>query len=275
MYDRRMAIFVNEQPVVILAGETALAAAGRLDPAADVIVLNGAVVSAAMDRPLVDGDRLVLIACGRAVDDAMLELLMAARHTHGVHAKVKAGVVGIAGLGGLGSAAAIALARTGVGKLVLVDFDIVEPSNLNRQHYFVDQLGEAKADALVATLRRINPYLHYDAWAIRVTAENVAALFDECDVLIEAFDAPDQKAMLLDVWGEVGGGKPIILASGLAGYESGNTVQVRKLGESTYVVGDGVTAAAEGMGLMAPRVGIAACQQANVALRLLLGETDV
>jgi len=209
------------------------------------------------------------------VDEAMLESLMAARHTPGVHAKVKAGTVGIAGLGGLGSAAAVALARTGVGRLVLVDFDIVEPSNLNRQHFFIDQLGQSKADALVDTLRRINPYLQYDAHTLRVTPENVAELFGECDVLIEAFDAPDQKAMLLDTWGEVGGDKPIILASGLAGYETGNTVQVRKLGASTYVVGDGETAAAEGMGLMAPRVGIAASQQANTALRLLLDEMNV
>ena len=85
---------------------------------------------------------------------------MASRHTPGVHALLKQACVGIAGVGGLGSAVAVSLARIGVGKLIIADFDVVEPSNLNRQQYFVDQLGYFKVDALTENLRRINPYVN-------------------------------------------------------------------------------------------------------------------
>jgi sulfur carrier protein ThiS adenylyltransferase len=191
---------------------------------------------------------------------------MMARHTPGVHAKIKGATVGIAGLGGLGSSVAVALARLGVGRLILADFDVVEPSNLNRQQYFIDQLGLTKAEALEDNLKRINPYVEYEAHCIRLTSENIPTLFAEADVLVEAFDRADQKAMLLQSFQD----KPIVAASGLAGYGSGETIGVRKMGERIHIVGDLETGAAPGCGLMAPRVGIAAHMQANVVLRLLL-----
>ena len=145
---------------------------------------------------------------------------------------------------------------------------MVEPSNLNRQQYFIDQLGQPKAAALEANLRRINPYVQYETHCVRITPDNIDELFGEVDVLVEAFDRADQKAMLLQSFR----GAPIVAASGLAGQGPGETIGVRKIGRDIYVVGDLETGAAPGCGLMAPRVGIAAHMQANLVLRLLLGE---
>jgi len=221
---------------------------------------------------LQENDAVVLIARGELPPEDELEALMAARHTPGVHARLKQACVGIAGLGGLGSAIAIALARIGVGHLVLADYDVVEPSNLNRQQYFVDQIGLPKARALPDILARVNPYVRLSAHEVRLTPTNVADIFAEVDVLLEAFDAADQKAMLFESFGVARPDIPLVMATGLAGHMPSNTVRTRKVGARLYIVGDGETAAGPGMGLMAPRVGIAAHHQANAAVRLLLNE---
>jgi sulfur carrier protein ThiS adenylyltransferase len=265
-----MRIQVNEQPFDAAAGILAGDLRDRCKPGADVLIVNGAAVSAA--HQLREHDAVVLIRRGEVPPAAELEALMAARHTPGVHARVRRATVGIAGLGGLGSAVAVALARTGVGTLVLADFDVVEPSNLNRQQYFVEQLGQAKTEALAANLRRINPYVTLATHAVRLTPENVPAIFQGVDVLVEAFDRADQKAMLLDAFVAAFPDRPLVMASGLAGHGPGGTIAVRRLGRSVHLVGDGTSAAEPGRGLMAPRVGIAAHLQANTVLRLLLGE---
>jgi len=261
-----MKIHLNERAIEIENGVTLHQLRDRKKPGADVLIYNGAAVAA--DQPLAEGDCVNLIQRGEIPPAEELEALIAARHTPGVHEKIKGATIGIAGLGGLGSAVAVALARIGVGRLILADFDVVEPSNLNRQQYFIDQLGQTKAEALETNLKRINPYVEYETHCVRLTPENIPTLFAEADVLVEAFDRADQKAMLLESFKE----KPIVAASGLAGYGSGETIGVRKMGERIYVVGDLETGAAPGCGLMAPRVGIAAHMQANVVLRLLLGE---
>lgn len=267
-----MKIKVNERECEVEPGCSLLVLRDRFRPDADVVIFNGAPV--AEDRSLVDGDQVILIRRGEIPSVEELEALMVARHTPGVHERARQAVVGIAGLGGLGSAIAIALARVGVGKLILVDFDVVEPSNLNRQQYFVDQLGLRKTDALVANLRRINPYVSYEAHDVRLTPDNVPGIFAEVDVLAEAFDRADQKVMLLECFAQARPGTPIVMASGLAGYGPSDTIGVRKLGTSIFVVGDLVSAAQPGRGLMAPRVGIAAHAQANLILRILLGEEE-
>ncbi|MCF7816987.1 MAG: sulfur carrier protein ThiS adenylyltransferase ThiF [Kiritimatiellales bacterium] len=259
-------IKLNEHHVEVEEGLSLFRLRAREKPAADVLIYNGAAV--ADDLPLTEGDCVNLIIRGEIPAAAELEALMVARHTPGVHEKIKEATVGIAGLGGLGSAVAVALARIGVGRLILADFDVVEPSNLNRQQYFIDQLGLTKAEALETNLKRINPYVNYSAHCIRLTPENIPTLFAEADVLVEAFDRADQKAMLFQSFKD----KPIVAASGLAGYGPGEMIGVRKMGKRIYVVGDLETGAAPGCGLMAPRVGIAAHMQANVVLRLLLGE---
>ncbi len=237
-------------------------------PDADVAILNGAALSA--DAPLTDGDEVCLIRRGEAPSKEALEALMVARHTPGVHEKLKAATVGIAGLGGLGSAIAVALARVGIGKLILADFDVVEPSNLNRQQYFIDQLGELKTDALVSNLRRINPYVELEAHAVKLTRTTVFPMFGNTDVMIEAFDRAEQKVMLMQSFTSEKPDTPFIGASGMAGYGSGETIGIKKIGNSIYVVGDLATGAEPGCGLMAPRVGIAAAMQANLALRLIV-----
>lgn len=261
-----MKIQLNERETEIAAGTTLFQFRDREKPDADVLIHNGAAVSE--DVALAEGDCVNLIRRGEIPTAEELEALMVARHTPGVHEKTKGATVGIAGLGGLGSAVAVALARIGVGRLILADFDVVEPSNLNRQQYFIDQIGMTKTEALEANLRRINPYVKYETHCVRLTPDNIPTLFAGADVLVEAFDRADQKAMLLQSFP----GKPIVAASGMAGFGSGETIGVREMGGRIHVVGDLETGAAPGCGLMAPRVGIAAHMQANVVLRLLLGE---
>ncbi|MDF1552393.1 MAG: sulfur carrier protein ThiS adenylyltransferase ThiF [Deferrisomatales bacterium] len=265
-----MRIRINEREQEY-GGEATVGAVQALFKAdADVAIRNGH--PATPTDPVAEGDALVLIRRGEAPAAGELEALLVARHTPGVHRVVKAARVGIAGLGGLGSPVAIALARIGVGTLVLADFDVVEPSNLNRQQYFVDQLGMTKVDALSTTLRRAHPYATLETHAVRLTPDNVPTVFAGCRVLVEAFDRADQKAMLVetalrylpDTW--------VVSASGLAGYGPAATIGCHRVGERLVVVGDLEAEARPGQGLMAPRVGVAAHIQANAVLRILLGE---
>lgn len=264
-------ITLAERPLRVPLGTTLYALRDAELPGADVLVYNGAV--ATCDLTLQPGDAVVLIRRGEIPPADELEALMAARHTPGVHAVLKQSCVGIAGAGGLGSAIAVALARIGVGRLIVADFDVIEPSNLNRQQYFIDQIGQPKVHALRDNLARINPYVQVDAQLLRLTPENVPTVFADVQVLIEAFDAADQKAMLVESFGAAYPDRPIVVASGLAGHAPSNTVITRQFGPRLYVVGDLNTGAQPGTGLMAPRVGIAAHHQANAALRLLLGES--
>ncbi len=261
-------IRLNEQPFKTEEGATLFALREAVKPGADILILNGAAM--ADNAPLSEGDVVCLIKRGEAPSEKELEALMAARHTPGVHEKVKAATVGIAGLGGLGSVIAVALARVGVGRLILADFDVVEPSNLNRQQYFVDQLGLLKTDALVSNLRKINPYVETQAHPVRLTPDNIFPMFGNVDVMIEAFDRADQKAMLMQSFAAVRPDVPLVAASGLAGFGPEETIGIKKMGRNIYVVGDLETGARPGCGLMAPRVGIAASMQANLALRLIV-----
>jgi sulfur carrier protein ThiS adenylyltransferase len=265
-----MLIYLNERPENIEPDLTLFGLRKKKKPTADLLIVNGYPVGT--DQPLKEGDRVVLIQRGEQPSAEELERLMIARHTPGVHAKIKHSCVGIAGVGGLGSNIAIALARVGVGKLIIVDFDLVEPSNLNRQQYFIDQIGQPKVRALEENLQRINPGVTVEAHHQRITAENLTRLFADVDILVEAFDAAEQKAMLTSNFLTRVADKPLVAASGMAGYEPSNSIQTQKINERLYLCGDGTTAAAPGCGLMAPRVGIAAHHQANAVLRLLLGE---
>ncbi|WP_429884546.1 sulfur carrier protein ThiS adenylyltransferase ThiF [Geoalkalibacter halelectricus] len=266
-----MNIRINENLTELPAATTLFAVRERYKPDADVLIVNG--FPASDDQPLQDGDRVVLIRRGERPSAAELETLMAARHTPGVHERVKQACVGIAGAGGLGSAVAVALARIGIGRLILADFDVVEPSNLNRQQFFVDQIGQPKVEALRDNLARINPYVSVDVFDGRLTPDNLAAVFTDAQILVEAFDAAAQKAMLVETFRRHFPDRPLVAASGLAGYQPSNTIMTRWISPQLVLVGDGRSAARPGEGLMAPRVGIAAHHQANAVLRLILGET--
>jgi sulfur carrier protein ThiS adenylyltransferase len=268
-----MQVFLNECELTVPAGTTLKQLSSQQKSDADLIILNGFPCYA--DPPLNEADRIVLIKRGEIPAQEELEALMMARHTPGVHDKVRNSSVGIAGVGGLGSAIALALARLGVGRLIIVDFDLVEPSNLNRQQYFVDQIGQPKVEALRANLQRTNPLVRVEAIHDRVTPDNIKPLFGSVDVLAEAFDAADQKSMLVSGFLSRCPGIPLVAASGVAGYGPANEIVTEKVTKQLYIVGDGRSAAQPGQGLMSPRVGIAAGHQANAILRLLLGEEPV
>lgn len=267
-----MKIKINEKNIEIEVGLTLAALAERHKPGADVLILNG--FPASPGTLLSEGDELFLIRRGELPDEHELEYLMASRHTPGVHARLKQAVVGIAGVGGLGSAVAVALARVGVGCLVVADFDLVEPSNLNRQQYFVDQIGFPKVDALAGNLKRINPYVTVETHPVMLDPENIPAIFASCSVVVEAFDRAEMKAMLVNTVLSRMPEVSVIVASGLAGYGPNNDIITRRVAAKLYLVGDEVSEAVPGSGLMAPRVGIAASHQANQVVRIILGEDD-
>ncbi len=200
-----------------------------------------------------------------------IEAQLNVRHTPEVQRQIKKGRIGIAGAGGLGSHVAVALARIGIGKLVVADFDLVEPSNLNRQYYFIDQIGMPKVLALQETVKRINPGVDFRAVHEKITPANLKKYFSSLDIMVEAFDDADQKAMLISHFLREFPHVPIVAASGMAGFVPSNMIATRKVANNLYLCGDGVTDARPGQGLMAPRVGIAAHHQANAVLRLLLG----
>lgn len=265
-----MNIRVNEKEAVIGEEQTLRSVAATLKPDADVVILNG--FPASPDTLVNEGDELFLIRRGEIPTQEELEGLMAARHTPGVHARLKEASVGIAGVGGLGSAVAVALARVGVGRLVIADFDVVEPSNLNRQQYFTDQIGRYKVDALGENIRRINPYVTVEAHCELLTPENIPTVFSSCSIVVEAFDRADMKAMLVNKILEDMPRCFVIAASGMAGYGENNSIVTRKVSRRLYLTGDAVSEAKPGSGLMAPRVGIAAHHQANQVIRIILGE---
>ncbi len=197
------------------------------------------------------------------------------RHSPEIQEKLSAGRVAIAGLGGLGSNVAYSLTRIGVGHLHLIDFDVVDITNLNRQQYFMEHLGMPKTDALESLLKKINPYLDIQTDCVRVTEDNIRELFGEWDIVCEAFDDPGAKAMLVNGILECFPEKKLVSASGMAGFGSSNSIVTRKVSDNFYLCGDRVSAPEYGRGLMAPRVAICAAHEANMITRLILGEEDV
>jgi sulfur carrier protein ThiS adenylyltransferase len=263
---------VNEKEIAFQSGLKVTDLVKQYKADADLFIVNG--YPALPDTELYDGDVCCLIKRGEVPSCDEMEHLLMARHTPGVHTKVKDSVVGIMGLGGLGSVVAGALARVGVGKLVIADYDVVEPSNLNRQQYFIDQIGMKKTVALAENLKRMNPYLTIETRDEMLTEENIPQLFAGVDVLAECFDQAEMKAAALQAvllnMPDVG----YVGASGMAGYEDGNLIVTRRVSPKVYIAGDGETAACPGQGLMAPRVGIAAHHQANQILRILLETSE-
>ena len=234
----------------------------------DVWIINGFCTREAV--PLSEGDELFCIARGIMPPREALEAMMSSRHTPKVHNKLKKSVVAVCGLGGLGSNIAIMLARIGVGRLILIDFDVVEPSNLNRQSYFVEDLGKLKTKALSEQIAKINPFISTQTHALKITHENIPTLFTGCDIVCEAFDSALAKAMLAQNFHKHFPQTTLICASGLAGYGNSNEIKTRKIAEHFYMCGDLVSGAKVGNGLMAPRVNICAAHQANLVLELLV-----
>lgn len=197
------------------------------------------------------------------------------RHSPEIQEILSAGNVAIAGLGGLGSNVAYSLTRIGVGHLHLIDFDVVDVTNLNRQQYFMEHVGMYKTEALKSLLMKINPYIEIKTDCVRVTEDNIKELFCDNDIICEAFDNPDAKALLVNGIMEYFPEKKLVSASGMAGFGSSNSIVTKRITKNFYLCGDRVTAPSYGNGLMAPRVAVCAAHEANMITRLILGEEEV
>jgi sulfur carrier protein ThiS adenylyltransferase len=198
-----------------------------------------------------------------------LERMFFSKHDPDILPILRRSVVGIAGAGGLGSTVAMALARAGVGKLIIADYDTVDITNLNRQQFSMSQVGMVKVRALRANLRKANPFSAYEVHRLKIARANVARIFAEADILIEAFDRAGQKQMLLETWLARFPGRPVIVASGLSGFGHNRKIKQRRIG-NLYLCGDETSEPRKGISPMAPRVGIVASMQANLALELLV-----
>lgn len=199
---------------------------------------------------------------------------LALRHGTELQRKFTNASVAICGLGGLGSNIAVSLARAGVGKLYLIDFDKVDISNLNRQQYFVSQLGIDKTQALKDNLALIAPYTETVTHTVRITEDNLKELLQDADIICEAFDKAEEKAMLVNGVLEQLPDKYLVSGSGMAGMASGNLIHTRKVTKHFYLCGDEVSDLSENTGLVSSRVMICAAHEAHMVLRILSGELD-
>ena len=201
--------------------------------------------------------------------------LLVQRHGEERQKKFSGACVGIAGLGGLGSHVAIHLARLGIGHIILADFDVVDETNLHRQHYTFQDIGQEKNKALIRQLKEINPYIEYQGYNVRLTAQNIPDIFHECDVICEAFDVASEKAMLTEcVLTQTT--KPVLVgASGMAGTGSPNEMTVKHPMRRYYICGDGKSDVKDMRTLFAPRVALCAAQQATVIMQLILDELNL
>ena len=194
------------------------------------------------------------------------------RHSKENQRRFAEATVAICGLGGLGSNIAICLARAGIGKLILIDFDVVDISNLHRQQYKANQVGMYKTEALKENLLEINPYITIESHTVRMTEENSVELVSEADIVCEAFDKAECKAMVVNAVLTDFKDKIIVSGSGMAGFSSANDINTKKLSKRFYLCGDGISDVNDGIGLIASRVMVCAAHEAHIVLRLLMGE---
>ncbi|HRW63585.1 MAG TPA: sulfur carrier protein ThiS adenylyltransferase ThiF [Bacteroidales bacterium] len=183
--------------------------------------------------------------------------------------KLKNYTIGIAGAGGLGSNCAVALARTGIGRLIICDFDIVTESNLNRQYYFKNQVGLKKVTALKENIQKINPDIEIITYDIKLNEANLVSIFKTCDIIVEAFDLAEMKKMLIETCIENMPDKSLVIGSGMAGFGNSNSIKTIKNG-NIYICGDEMSEVSEDSPPLAPRVGMVANMQANTVLEILL-----
>ena len=197
------------------------------------------------------------------------------RHGKELHKVFSSATVAICGLGGLGSNIAIALARAGIGRLILCDFDRVDVTNLHRQQYKADQIGMYKTEALAENLKEIAPYISLEVHTERITEENTVTLLKAADIICEAFDDAECKARFAnDVLSKLPD-KYFVAASGMAGLSDANKIKTRKVTERFYLCGDGESDVSERHGLVSSRVMLCAAHEAHAVLRILAKQFDV
>lgn len=191
------------------------------------------------------------------------------RHGEKAQKSFASATVAICGLGGLGSNIAFALARAGIGKLILIDFDSVDITNLHRQQYKASQIGMEKTEALKENLSEIAPYVETESHSVRITEDNAETLLKNADIICEAFDDAESKAILVNLVLERMPEKYLVAASGMAGMGSANTIQTRRISKRFYICGDGASDVQSEGSLVASRVMICAAHQAHTVLRIL------
>ena len=196
------------------------------------------------------------------------------RHGEDVQKKFSSTTVAVCGLGGLGSNIAISLARAGIGKLILFDFDRVDITNLHRQQYKANQIGKYKTEALSENLKEIAPYTGIESHTVRITEDNAAELLNDADIICEAFDNAECKAMLTNLVLEIMPDKFLVAASGMAGFGSANTIKTRKVMKHFYLCGDEQSDVQSEGSLISSRVMLCAAHQAHTVLRILAGEFE-
>lgn len=191
------------------------------------------------------------------------------RHGEDIQKRFSSATVAICGLGGLGSNIAVALARAGVGKLILIDFDKVDITNLHRQQYKANQIDINKTNALSENLLEIAPYITVEAHNVCITIDNAEKLLKNADIICEAFDNAECKAMLTNLVLEKMPDKYLVVSSGMAGMGSANTIRTRRVSKKLYICGDGVSDVNIEGSLVSSRVMICAAHQAHTTLRIL------
>ena len=191
--------------------------------------------------------------------------------TEKIKKKLKESCIGIAGLGGLGSNAAVALARAGIGRLILIDFDVIEESNLTRQYYFLDQIGEPKTIALQDNIKKINPEVIINSYNEKLEKGSMEKRFNDCDVVIEALDSAETKTAFIEEILTKLPDKPVVAASGVAGYGHSDRITTKRLGNLCMCYDEQALSSDDDV-LMAPRVAIMANWEANLAIEIILGE---
>lgn len=194
------------------------------------------------------------------------------RFSKEIYDKLFKAKVTILGLGGLGSNIAIMLAKSGINNLTLVDYDKVELTNINRQAYTYTDVDKYKTDALVDILKQINPFINLKVYNLKITEKNAYSLLNNSEIVCEAFDDAQTKAMIVNYVLEKLPNIKIIASSGMGGFDSSNLIKTRKITDKFYICGDGKSAKEVGYELMSPRVNICAGHQANIIIRLILGE---
>ena len=197
------------------------------------------------------------------------------RHGKELQQAFSSATVAICGLGGLGSNIAISLARAGVGRLILIDFDRVDITNLHRQQYKATQIGMYKTEALADNLREISPYIELETHTEHITEDNAVKLLQGADIICEAFDDAECKAMLTNIVLTEMPDKYLVAASGMAGMGTTNSIKTRKITSKFYLCGDEISEVLCGIGLVAPRVALCAAHQAHTVLRILAKQFEV
>lgn len=209
----------------------------------------------------------------------IISKMMSSRLTKEVYEKIINGKVMVLGLGGLGFNIALSLARTSVGKLILIDFDTVDFTNLNRQNYFLKHVGKLKTESLKEQINEINPHVDVETINLKIDSKNIDDLLERCEdeqiILCEAFDKPELKEMIFNKVAFTYENIKLVMGSGMAGYLSSNSIKTKRVLNRIYICGDETSDSSTLNGLISPRVTLCAMHEANMILRLILGETEI